>query len=763
MFSETIIWNFPGGWHGIISLSLILLILIALSYKFSLKKIPFIPAVILALFRISMLFLIIYCICGPSMQRESRTVKTKRPVTAIVFDESASMSMEDAKGKTRLEESVRNFNSKIAPLLKEHDLKFYAFSSNLRKLKSPEELLKPRREENKSTALYKNMAEWIPQFNQEGISGVICFSDGIDTSGWTFKQLTDSLAGENLTHIFAPAVSKLKSAESFEFERIESPSSVSADSLLQVTALARYSGMNPGDTIDVKLRAGLDVLYSGTFKVGSGNSKALNIEIPLKEAGLKNLELTAESSGRKLSSNSWSVSVLQKNKASALLYLGSADWGARFLKSAFDNSERTSLTIRFAQDILGYQTGAPVKIKDKTISAADLANSDLLILMSMRRHQFTPQMEKNLRDYVNNGGSILFMIANSEAAAEYSGTPVEKFLPVYFESIASKEKFDDKTQNFLKSMERYRANIQTGLNKYKKDSMDVPPLIKFKLPDGNQESDIFSYAFKDGKVQENSLPSFEDFALINREKPGAKILALNSEFTGDKGQRILLATQQFGKGRAALLATDSLWRWKLSSPSQSKDFDKFWESLILHLSSGKIHAPYWKLSSMVVQAGAALPIRLVIPQGQYKIEELQTVIFKGFDAEQVKLKENPDSPGEYSSTFTPAPSSRYTLKAFKGTECVAETSFSSSGAAPQKELSILKPDIPALQRLANLSGGAVLTQDSDKSIFERITPERKTEIVKREERPLWNNAWIFFAIFGLFSAELIIRRLYRLL
>ena len=47
---------------------------------------------------------------------------------------------------------------------------------------------------------------------------------------------------------------------------------------------------------------------------------------------------------------------------------------------------------------------------------------------------------------------------------------------------------------------------------------------------------------------------------------------------------ILLARQQIGEGFTAVLATDLLWRWKMSLPSGSHAVETFWQQLLLSLA-----------------------------------------------------------------------------------------------------------------------------------------------------------------------------------
>ena len=60
--------------------------------------------------------------------------------------------------------------------------------------------------------------------------------------------------------------------------------------------------------------------------------------------------------------------------------------------------------------------------------------------------------------------------------------------------------------------------------------------------------------------------------------PGAVVLA---EFRPTSGGRFpLLATQKFGRGRAAVFATGGSWRWQMGQDSKDMSHEVFWQQLL---------------------------------------------------------------------------------------------------------------------------------------------------------------------------------------
>ncbi len=59
-------------------------------------------------------------------------------------------------------------------------------------------------------------------------------------------------------------------------------------------------------------------------------------------------------------------------------------------------------------------------------------------------------------------------------------------------------------------------------------------------------------------------------------KPGATIWAEHESDVGPSGKRILMASQNFGAGRTAVICVQNFWRWRLAKESNPDLFDRFW-------------------------------------------------------------------------------------------------------------------------------------------------------------------------------------------
>ncbi len=78
------------------------------------------------------------------------------------------------------------------------------------------------------------------------------------------------------------------------------------------------------------------------------------------------------------------------------------------------------------------------------------------------------------------------------------------------------------------------------------------------------------------------LPYMMDYQEAGTPKPGAAVLA---EMTAGGHKMPLLITQNYGRGRTAVLATSGTWRWQMSQAVGDTTHKMFWQQLLRWLAS----------------------------------------------------------------------------------------------------------------------------------------------------------------------------------
>ncbi len=756
-------WSFPGGLSGLSAAALAILLAVASSYLFPIRSLkPWAKALLIAV-RLAFFGILLWCLCGPESVKERRGAPESKPKIAVILDESSSMTLKGLKGKSRLDEAVAEVKDLVRSRGDAFDFKLFAFSEGVRELSNLNQAGAYGQEQLKSTDLYRGIAELARKLGD--CKAALCVTDGIDSSsGGRIELALDALESGATPHIFKAATLPLKSKQSLEIERIEAPPGVRVGSVAPVTMVIRCSGLEPSEALEAQVlkngklvwKEKIDVASRGTF------TKALSLGVPIKTAGTHSFSTVLACGGKQEASARWSVRGTEGGNIKALLYMGSLDWGARFMKRAFQGSSQISLEVKYAPDFLGSNTGTASKVKEAFVKPDELEKYDALILMNLRRHQISPEMERQISSYIEKGGSLLFLVANTETAEEFASSPVERLLPVSFERNVTGGAVDEKTRQFVEKMKRFRQGLMMEKSaRAKQGDLELPPLELFKVTDSGLHSGIFDYAMSDGALKEQAVPAFEDFAIVKAAKPGAEELAVHPSFKDAEGNpRVILATQRFGKGRSALMACDPLWRWKMSMDSKSPLYEGFWAHLVTWLCAGRESQPQWKANSLVLEAGKPAEIRFSLPPRSIPFKELEFSSENAGEVRRLELKPS-ERPDEYKCEMTPAAGKATTLLAKKAGAVIAEISISGGPAPAARELEALRPDIAGLKRMAAASGGSFVERLSDVEMAKFEAPKEDAPVI-REAAPLWHKLSIFAALLALICAELLTRRAFRL-
>jgi len=778
-WTEFIEWNFPGGMTGVIVAAIIIAIAIILSYKLSIKKLQSKAKYSLALIRTTIVILLLICLCNPRKIRE-KTVKPpeKKKKIAVVFDTSSSMCKKGFSNKTRIQAAMDFYNKNIANKSADYQCSLFQFNENFQKINSINQLqtkLKPIRK----TMLFDAISKWIPKFAAENFDGVICFTDGVDLSGKSPDKIKNILENSFISHRFIETDTILPGMPYAKFSRLESQTSVKIGSEVSVTGVVSISGLKKNSKLDVTVQEttkGKEKknIYSKQLNIISPthHSTFIKLNIPINEVGTHSFLAELKQKNKLLSKVAWSIRGIPKEKVKILLYQGGLDWGTRFIRGvAALEKEDFSLNVRFAPGAFGktklLMPGLIASFPNKT----ELEKYDIVVVMKMRREQILPSVEKNLNYFVKNGGALLFITPNSTNAREYASSPIENLLPVEFSNFSKKgnsEKIDKKTADFLNKMKKYRSSVTRKHNSAsgKRYSVKVPPLTQIKLSEEGKISPIFKFIGNQWtKGKKISLPKFQDFALITREKPGAVVLAVHPNFTNKGKNRILLAVQQYGKGRTAVLATDPLWSWKLSLDSKDPSYNQFWKQFLGWLTPGRNKKPYWNFPSAILTVGKEESIELKIPSSYIKNLKNLTYRMNDLNADSVTiLNLKKTKSNEYYVKIKPQHEGIFKLIAEKDKQPVAETIFTATSQSGKKELQLLKPATETIEVLANTSFASMQTVSEPFNMKIWLPNEKsiQSETI-RKEIPLWNNAWLFSIILTLFLADLIIRRRFKLL
>ncbi len=737
-------WSFPGGIAGIAVVLAAGLALIALSYALALHRLKPGRIALLTLLRLAVLGLIVLCLADPRRVDESVTVTSRPRKMLAVFDTSSSMRIPGILGPSRLETALAAWDG-LAP--EGGECRIAGFDSRLGDYPGVEFIDFAPAEAVRPTHLTAALRELAQRADRDGLDAVACFTDGIDTSlDGSLEECVAAVAASRARFHFFPATVELAMKRYAALTRIEAPGQVLVNARVAVAVLAGYSNLTGGDELALEVRdAAGEVIYSGAAtRSGAGGTAAFRFEAPpAEETGVTVYYAELLLNGASMARAAWSVEAVARERRRVLLYQGSLDWAARFYKTALGRgAERTSIDVRTIGDKVG--NGA-------FPGSDELGEYDAVLLLNLERKQIDPAMEEALKSYLSGGGGVLFITGNPLAAAEFANSELEALLPVEFESeLARDGRSDQASAEFRRQIEGYRRTVndsaESTLVGRKEDTFRPEPMIDFALTPAGEGNPIFRRP-GGGLI----VPQFLDYALVRSLKPGAQALATHPGAEG--GERVIFAVQRYGAGRSAMLATDPLWRWKLALPSESRDFESFWENLAGWLgSAGRIAADGWRIHEKLYGLGASIPLEFRGGAGR----ELRFEAVGPGGAVELALAPGREA-GILEGAFTPSEPGIYRLCA----EGFPDQWLTVAGDFFFFFFLQLTPDLGFFAALAALDNVRVWA-DGAPADFDAAGASGELRLSERAATPLWWHAGIFLGIVVLYMADLMLRRKWRL-
>jgi hypothetical protein len=231
---------------------------------------------------------------------------------------------------------------------------------------------------------------------------------------------------------------------------------------------------------------------------------------------------------------------------------------------------------------------------------------------------------------------------------------------------------------------------------------------------------------------------------------------------GKQGKMPLLVTQNYGRGRVAVLATSGTWRWQMQQELSDRTHELFWQQLLrwtaespgqvisstpkplleddnrVQLQANVRDAKYLPVSDAHVQAGISGPEGL---------------------AETVELAPDPLHPGSYAATWSAPKAGGYmaTVTAGRGSEELGRDVTIFRREDGVAEHFRLEQNRELLQKLSSETGGRYYRPDDWERLSEEISYS-EAGITVRETRDLWNMPAVFLLLLVLRSSEWLLRR-----
>ena len=705
------------------------IVIILVSYRFTLVSLPRRRRAILSVLRFAMSLALLAILAGPTqIERTYDRPASSRPL-ALVIDRSDSMTTADNRKQRRIDDALLKWHRLEAAARQTFPSRtVFAFAQGMTPVDSPADAgnLPGGR-----TDLFAAEQAALTRAPAAGWGAIVTLTDGLDTSGADVseaqrKTVRAALAASTPL-FFVVGHNRAIEPPFFRIRELNLPARTAPHSVVRVEAIFD-SYQTAASTIPVRLTVAGNARFAAPLQMEAGRHlETWSAELLMESAGTVEVELTAGTEMARAE-----VRVEPPMSCRILYEAGAPDWGYHFLADILTRGDGFRMTPVFDQPTTALVPGSIPRMPD---SLAGLQPYDVVVLAGERADRIPSAQQQVLTRWISAGGILVFLASDDESAQGFAGSELEKTLPIV-----------------LMPADSATTRISIGGYGDKSGAASPVKLTRFAWENTPLVREIFAQTPDAGLTAET--PLFASFVRIDRSKPGAEVLARHPTETGPDGNRaILLAVQRYGRGRSVMFATDALWRWKLNQPSASRGAELFWQHLFSWLSRDSNVGLAFDRPPLRATSGRDVTLRLAGAGTQpVRVEA-------SLGADRVELTEQPAADDSREFRWRPMTGGFWQIEAHSEDGHSARTWLLVDPPSKPGELSGAAPDEDLLRTLAAQTGGAVV-EDIPAAWSQHPPPP---QLVSERRQPLWDRAWIFAMLLGLYGVELILRRRWKLL
>jgi len=660
-------------------------------------------------------------------------LKKQQNVVAILLDDSKSMGLTDG-GVVRRDEMVKTLDSGLLDELKKRfQVRFYRVSDHLERTEGHKNL----KGEKTSSRLADGLKQIAAETGSLPIGGIVLMTDGADTSGGIDRDTVNALKGRQLP-VHTVGYGREQYDRDIALVDVQAPVRVLADSRLGVQVILRQRGY-AGQKTKLSLKDGDKTLTSKEITLAAdGSAQTETVLFNAGPAGIRTVQVSLGllSNEENPGNNQMTRLVQVEERKPRVLYIeGEPRWEFKFIRRALEEDKSVQIVtmLRTTQNKIYRQGVNNPKELEAGFPATpeEIFAYEGIIIGTVEASYFTPTQQSLLRAFVDRrGGGVLFLGGRASLSdGGYAASDLKDILPVVL---------GDRKGTFV----RDKAHLELTTN----GSENLALRIEEDAARNNERW--------------KKLPFLADYQNPGTVKPGA-IVHVNA--LTESGKVPLLITQNYGRGRTAVLATGGTWRWQMSQPLEDKSHEMFWQQLTRWLVAGTPGTVLASTTQTVFTDDPKIPLRAEVRGKTYELQPDGQVEARvsgpAGSAQTVVLQPDPVHPGVYTGEYAADQPGSYLVEmvashngertgtdtiAFRREDGVAESFHTEQN----REL---------LERLASETGGKYWKPDNTKKLPDEIALS-EAGISSREIRDLWHLPVFFLLLAALRAGEWLLRR-----
>lgn len=662
-------------------------------------------------------------------------LRPQQNIIAVLVDDSHSMGISD-NGATRESQAVKALEGGVLDQLqKKFQIRLYRVDSRLRRIANLDELktLAPA----PATRIGDGLKQLAGEAADLPIGAVVLLSDGADNSGGIDLD-TISMFRSRRIPVHTVGFGAEQAAHDIEItDAIVAPRAL-ADSRLAAKVSFHQRGYAKQKTM-LTVRDGDKVLAAREITFApDGETQNETLLFNAGAAGAKTVRFTIDPlpGEENTANNAVNRLVNVESSKRRILYVeGEPRWEYKFIRRAEQDDRIVTVVsmLRTSENKI-YRQGIdnPKELADGFPSRVeDLFGYQAIIIGSVEVSYFTAAQKELIQQFVDRRGGGLLLLGGRASLGDggWGASNLADLLPVVLPNKKGTFHRDPAT------VELTPAGAESIITRLVED------------PARNME-------------RWKKLPYLMDYQEAGTPKPGAVVLA---EMTAGNRKMPLLITQNYGRGRTAVLATGGTWRWQMSQPLEDQTHEEFWQQLLRWLvtnTPGRVVAsvPNQMLfDDGRVQFSADVRDKNYLPAADAKVEA--HILGPGGAAAQMEMTPNPSAPGTFQADWNAAQAGSYLTEviATRGTEEIGRDVLNFARMDGVAENFHTGQNRELLEKLSAQTGGRYW-KPQDLSRLPSEISYSQAGITVRDTKDLWNMPAVFFLILLLRSSEWLLRR-----
>jgi uncharacterized membrane protein len=662
-------------------------------------------------------------------------LRPQQNIIAVLVDDSRSMSIADAGG-TREAQAAKALQSGVLDQLqKKFQVRLYRADAHLSRLSKLDDLktLPPA----PATRIGDNLKQLAGEAADLPIGAVVLLSDGADNSGGIDLDTISMFRSRRIpVHTVGFGVEQVP--HDVEIDDATVAPRALADSRLAAKVSFHQRGYAGQKAILTVRDAGKVLAGRQITLAPDGQTQNESLLFNAGPAGVKTLQFSIDPLPGEENRDNNSVSRLvnvESSKRRILYVEGEPRWEYKFIRRAEqDDRILTVVSMLRTSENKIYRQGIddPKELADGFPSTVEeLFGYQAIMIGSVEASYFTAAQKELIQQFVDRrGGGLLFLGGRASLAdGGWASSSLADLLPVVL---------PNKKGTF------HRDPATASLTPVGADSI-ITRLVED--PAGNVE-------------RWKKLPYLMDYQEAGTPKPGAVVLA---EMSAAGRKMPLLITENYGRGRTAVLASGGTWRWQMSQPLGDTTHDAFWQQLLRWLVTDTPDRVVASVPSQMlfddgrVQFSADVRDKNFLPAADAHVEA--HILGPGGEAAQIELQPDPNTPGTFHSDWTADRPGSYLTEviATRGKDELGRDVLTFARMDGVAENFHTEQNRELLEKLSQQTGGRYWKPEELSRLPSEISYS-EAGITVRDTKELWNMPIVFLLLLLLPSSEWLLRR-----